>query len=298
MREMGPERGKMYRNGKKILCTGLCAALLFLCACTAQNADAGRDKPLAAVSIVPQEEFVRAVCGELWDVAVMVPPGASPESYEPTPQTLMELSDASLYFSIGVPAEEQGILKALPADTALVELHVCAAQSYADLEMDGGRDPHIWLSPKRVMAMVEGIREAFSAADPDNAETYAANAAAYLEKLAETDAQIKRTLSGLASRKFIVFHPAFGYFADEYGLEMYALEEHGKEAAPKRLQELAELAKAENIRVLFYQAEVDSRQSEAFAEEIGGRALRLEPLAPDYTDNLLRMAQALAEAMP
>jgi len=94
----------------------------------------------------------------------------------------------------------------------------------------------------------------------------------------------------------MVFHPAFGYFASDYELEMYSLEEEGKEATAKRLEELIDLARRENIKAIFYQSEVDASQSKAFAEEIGGKAIMLEPLAEDYIKNLEKMARLIAEA--
>ena len=161
----------------------------------------------------------------------------------------------------------------------------------------GGRDPHIWLSPKRVKVMVEAIAREMSALDPDNEELYEQNAADYLAQLDAVDQEIKTALEGVASKQFIVYHPAFGYIAEDYGLTMHALEEDGKEATAQHLQEMVDLAKAEGIKVIFYQEEMDSSQAEAFAEEIGGKTIQLAPLAPDYIANLQNMAATMAEAM-
>ena len=111
------------------------------------------------------------------------------------------------------------------------------------------------------------------------------------------DKQIKNALEGVKDRKFIVFHPAFGYLADDYDLQMYALEENGKEATPQRLQEMVDLAKEENIKAVFYQAEISSKQAESFAEEIGGKTVQLAPLAPDYIENLKNMVTLISEVM-
>ena len=97
---------------------------------------------------------------------------------------------------------------------------------------------------------------------------------------------MRAALSALENRAFIVFHPAFGYFADEYGLTMYALEDEGKEATPRRLMEMVDFARESGIRVIFYQAETDVSQAQAFAEEIGGTCVALDPLAAEYTENL------------
>ncbi len=252
-------------------------------------------KPVVAVSIVPEEAFVNAVCGDLAEAVVMVPPGFSPESYEPTPKEMVKFSNAKIYFSIGVPVEETAVLPALGANTKLVSLDKAAAAEYAELMIDGGRDPHIWLSPKRAIIMVQTISDEMCLLDPDNADIYKTNAASYIEKLRAADLEIKQILEGASQRAFIVFHPAFGYFADEYGLTMYALEEHGKEATAAGLMAMTDFAKEKGIKAVFYQAEVDSSQSKAFAEEIGGKTVMLDPLSGDYIDNLMVMAKAIGE---
>ena len=153
------------------------------------------------------------------------------------------------------------------------------------------------MSPKRVITIVREIANKLSEIDPDNADEYRENAEKYCSELSLLDAEITTLLSEKQNRKFIVFHPAFGYFAEDYGLEMYALEEHGKEADAKHLAKMADMAKDEGIKVIFYQGETSGRQAEAFAEEIGGKAVELSPLSPDYTENLRLMAKNIAEAI-
>ena len=123
------------------------------------------------------------------------------------------------------------------------------------------------------------------------------NANEYIKELKNLDSYIITALAGSKNRKFIAFHPAFGYFAEDYSLTMYALEEHGKETTAKRLAEMADLAKRENIKSIFYQAEASKKQALAFAEEIDGRAVMLEPLSPDYVANLKAMTDSLKEAI-
>jgi zinc transport system substrate-binding protein len=134
--------------------------------------------------------------------------------------------------------------------------------------------------------MVEIIAETMASLDAENAQTYQENAEVFLKELDRVDAEIKEAFSGILNPKFIVFHPSYGYFADDYGLEMIALEQDGKEATPQHLQDMIDLAKAENIKVIFSQAEIDSKQPDAFAEEIGGEKVMLEPLSDDYIANL------------
>ena len=254
-------------------------------------------KMIVAVSIVPEQAFVEAVCGNLVEVVVMIPPGFSPESYEPTAKEMVKFADAAIYFSIGVPVEETSILPSLNDRTKQVSLDASAADKYPELTIDGGRDPHVWLSPLRVAVMVQTIADEMCALDPDNADVYTDNARSYIARLEGLDKEIKEILEPLTSRSFIVFHPAFVYFANDYDLEMYALEEHGKEATAARLMEMVDFARKKDIKAVFYQAEVDSSQSAAFAEEIGGRTIMLDPLSKDYIANLKLMAITIGEGV-
>ena len=276
----------------------LLGMMLLVTGCGAKEDIANESgKPMVAVTIVPEATFVEAVCGDKVDIVTMVPPGSSPETYEPSPMEMEQFSDADIYFSIGVPIEDTYILP-FAGEIKTVGLHEAAAKEYPDrLFENGDRDPHIWLSPKRVMVMVDKIAEEMSALDEKNRAFYEENAQNYINELQETDAAIKEALAEVNNPKFVVFHPAFGYLADDYGLEMFSLEEEGKEATAAHLQEMIDLAKAENIKVIFYQEEIDSSQSEAYAEEIGGKTAGLEPLAADYTQNLKKMAAVMAEAM-
>lgn len=253
--------------------------------------------PMIAVTIVPEQTFVEAVCGDLAEIIVMIPPGNSPENYEPSPAEMERFGRAVLYFTIGVPVEEANILPN-SKDVRVVALQEEVSAEYPDrLFETGERDPHIWLSPKRVKVMIASIAREMSSVDPANREYYENNARAYIGELDELDKEILSVLEPALNRKFIVFHPAFGYLAEDYGLTMYALEHEGKESTPKHLQEMIDLAKAENIRAVFYQEEIDSSQSEAFAEEIGGKTIQLAPLAADFTENLRNMAALIAEVM-
>lgn len=258
------------------------------------------EKPIIAVSIVPQKTFAEAVCGDMAEVFVMIPPGNSPANYEPTPKEMEQFSKAKLYFAIGVPTEEANILPKAEEinEMKIVKLQDDVSKVYPDRELaPGKRDPHIWLSPKRAIVMVESISREMGEFDPVNKEKYEENAQKYITELEDLDKQIKNALEGVKDRKFIVFHPAFGYLADDYDLQMYALEENGKEATPQRLQEMVDLAKEENIKAVFYQAEISSKQAESFAEEIGGKTVQLAPLAPDYIENLKNMVTLISEVM-
>ncbi|SRR6056297_1961281 len=252
-----------------------------------------------AVSIVPQKTFVKAVAGERVEVITMIPPGYSPANYAPDTRQLMAFSDASVYFTIGVPAEESNILPRiakLNQEVRIVPLEGIVNERYEPRYFSGGSiDPHIWLSPKRVIVMIEVIEETLSELMPDQSGFFKKNAADYIGKLETTDEVIKEKLSNIETQSFFVYHPSFGYFAQDYGLKMYAVEQNGKAPSPKRLSELIDLAGDQNIGVIFYQPEIDSRQTRIFASEIDGVAKEIDPLASNYIDNLLDMADTFLE---
>lgn len=284
---------------KKIIIGMMATAIaVSMVACSAQDENQSADEKLQiAVSIVPQETFVKAVAGDLVDVVTMIPSGASASNYEPTMEEMAAFEDSAVYFSIGVPTEEVNIMPNV-GDVPVVSMVEKVEAVYDQVTFDdGSRDPHIWLSPKRVIVMVEAICEELSELDPDNADIYEENAASYCEELTELDNTITEALSDVENRAFIVYHPAFGYLADDYDLTMYALEEDGKEATAQHLEEMIDFAIESNIKVIFYQAEIDSSQSQTFADEIGGETTMLEPLSADYIDNLINMAEVMAEAM-
>ncbi len=256
-------------------------------------------KLTVAVSIPPQAEFVKAVCGDSVNMIILLPAGASPETYEPSVTDLKDLEFADIYFSIGVAMEENSILPALSKNTKNIELHKSVAKHYPELfeGEDSHRDPHIWLSIKRAKIMVEEIKNEIITLDTKNAEKYKKNAKNYIKKLEEADTYIKELFETKQSRKFIVYHPAFAYFADEYSLSMYALEEHGKEITAKRMSQMIDFAKKENIGTIFYSQENSNKLPETFAKEIGAKAVMLSPLAENYLENIKTMATTISKAM-
>ncbi len=255
------------------------------------------EKPVIAVSIVPEATFAQKVCGDKFDIITMVPPGSDPENYEPTPSEIAKFSKAVLYFTVGVPTEKAHILAQVSKNTKVVHLEDAVAKVYPDRQFaDGGRDPHIWLSPKRAVVMVQTIADEVSTVDTKNVSTYKANATAYSDKLATLQGEIADMFKSLKSNKFIVYHPAFGYFAQDFGLEMTALEKEGKDASPQDFINVVNFAKKNNIKVVFYQSEIDSSQSKSLADEIDGVTKPLSPLSGDYINNLKMMAQTIADA--
>ncbi len=247
------------------------------------------------VSILPQQYFVERIGGENVAVNVMVLPGESPATYEPKPDQLRALSKAQAYVSIGVPFEQAWLERISSANPDM--LMVDTTQGIERLGDPEHPDPHIWLSPRLVKIQARTIYEALAQLDPEHQTTYQANLERFLEDIDALDADIRSTLSGLEQRKFMVFHPSWSYFARDYDLEMIPIEIGGQEPSAAELAALVERAQAEDIRVIFAQPQFSTEKAQTIAEEIGGEVLLIDPLAPDWLDNLRRVAETFADVL-
>ena len=261
------------------------------------------------VSVLPLQTFVERVGGERVQVHTMVQPGHSPATYEPTPRQITALADADLYFRVGVPFETAWMkrITATNPDMPVVDLRdglPLRPQEAHDHGSEHGpehaheheaMDPHVWTSPRLVRRMAATIRDALTAVDQPGAEVYAANQAAYDAELASLDQALQDRLAGLHQRSFLVYHPAWGYFADAYGLTQVPIEYEGKAPGARRLAQLIDQARAERARVILVQPQFDQRAARQVARAIGGRVEAVDPLATDYAANLLRLATIIAE---
>jgi len=254
------------------------------------------------VSIVPQKYFVERVGGERVDVNVMVLPGNNPATYEPRPEQLTALSESAAYLAIGVPFEDAWLEKIAAANEGMLMVDTAAGIDRMPMEADhehgdGPLDPHIWLSPELVKVQARNIASALAKLDPAHDDEYRANLAAFIADIDELEADIKETLAGASSKKFIVFHPAWGYFARDFELEMIPIEIGGQEPSAQELAHLVDKAQEEGIRVVFAQPEFSTQDAETIAREIGGEVVLVSPLAEDWLSNLTRVADTFAEVL-
>jgi len=241
-----------------------------------------------AVSILPQKYFLERIGGDHVAVLVMVEPGHDPVSYEPKSGQLEALKERVAYFSTGVPFEDTWLDDIAAANPAMT-----VVDTMQGIELVDG-DPHIWLSPTLVKTQAQTIYEALVQLDPAHQADYQANLDAFLVELDALDDYIASTLQGVAGKKFIVYHPAWGYFARDYGLEMIPMEIDGHEPDAARMDELAALAKAEGIDVIFIQREFNETLGQALALQIDGRPIPLSPLNPNWESNLRSVSLMLA----
>jgi len=302
-----------------ILTLALCALPLALGVSCAPN-EAAADKIVVAVTILPQAEFVEAVGGDKVSVAVMIPPGASPHSYEPTPAQMTELAQAMIYAKVGSGIEFElawmDDLIALNEEMLVVDcaqgVELRAMTDDHDHEHDAtdpehepeeaghehtGFDPHIWMSPRNAQIMVQNIASGLIQVDPASRAYYEQSRDTYLEKLTRLDQGIRDSLSGVENRVFMVYHPSFGYFADRYDLTMLPVEAEGKEPTPAGLQHVIEQAKEHNIRVVFAEPQFNPKSAGVIADAIDGQVILIDPLARDYIANLDAILDKLVLAM-
>jgi len=290
---------------------------LFL-GCIGQEEAEEKDDMKVVVTLMPQAEFVESVGGDKVDVVVMVPPGASPHTYEPTPSQLVEVSEADLYFKMGSGIEfENAWMDDIEGVNPSMEIVDCS-KNIMLIEMgeeheeheEGhqeesdeheyshtGLDPHIWNSPNNARIIVENIYQALAAKDPENAAYYRANADNYQAKLDTLDSSIDKLLEGKTNRRFIVFHPAWGYFAHDYDLEQIAIEEAGKEPTAQNLQYIIDDANEHEIRVIFASPQFSTGSADTIASEINGSVILINPLDKNYLENMQHIADAFAASV-
>lgn len=283
-------------------------ALLFVPFSAQAKEDGTRLK--VVVTIAPLARFVSGVTQDTADIVVMVPPGSDPHSYEPKPEQLKELSSADVYVMLGSGMDfERAWMDKLRALNR--KMLICDAGKGIELidaeehehglsalaHRHGNKDPHIWLSPANAVIMVRNIEKSLAAANPDNTDFYAVNAREYIVELKRLDAELKEKLAAQRGRAFLVFHPAWGYFAKEFGLREMAVEVAGKEPTVRELALILEEAKENKCRTVFVSPQFSKRTSEVIAKEIGGTVVSVDSLAGDYEENLRRVAEEFSKSM-
>ncbi|ACB52309.1 zinc ABC transporter, periplasmic binding protein [Crocosphaera subtropica ATCC 51142] len=276
-----------------------------------QEQSNSQDQLDITVSIIPQKYFVKKIGGDLVRVNVMVEQGVLPHTYEPKPQQLQALSEAEAYIGIGIPFEtawmdriKEANPKMLMVDsTQGIDRLTMIAHDHHEEEDHGHHeeettlDPHVWLSPRLVKIQAQKIYETLVKLDPKHQETYQTNLNSFLQEIEELDHQVRNNLANLKQRKFIVFHPAWGYFAEEYNLTQVPIEVGGQEPSASELGDLIKEAKKENIKVIFAQPELSSQAAKTIAKEINGEVLLISPTAADWSNNLLEVSQTFAKVL-
>jgi zinc transport system substrate-binding protein len=292
----------------------------------AEEKHSGKVKVFA--SILPIAYFVERVGGPNVEASVLVGPGHDPHTFEPTPKVMAKLAQAQLLFKMGFPFEEtlikkigstlknvqvvdlqQGIkLRAMTEEEAEeadhghgeAEEHEHAHAHGQEREHHheaGDLDPHTWLDPRLAKIQARTIADTLIRIDPSHQAQYEENLKNFQTDLDAVHEKLTKALAPVKGKRFIVFHPAFGYLGHAYGLKQVPVELEGKEPTARQLARLIERAQKDGVRVIFVEPQFSNKSAEALAKSIGGAVVPLDPLAEDYLKNLQEMAVKLDSAL-
>ncbi|MEA4918790.1 metal ABC transporter solute-binding protein, Zn/Mn family [Proteiniphilum sp.] len=324
---------------QKYLYIILLSVLALACGSGAKN-QALEKKGVLTVTIEPQRYFLDKIVGDAFAINTLVPPGSSPETYEPAPSVIVDMAKSDIYFMVGDLGFENAWSKRLAENNPNVTIINCSegidrmeghdhdhdhghtsdqadcddpAHHHGDdhghdhdhahhgddhspghLNAHSGVDPHVWSSPRAVTAFARNMLKAVVELDPDNEEKFLDGFEALLEKVEQTDNQIRDLLKDAPSKSFIIYHPALSYFARDYGLNQLSIEFEGKSPSPAQIKELVDIARKEKINTIFIERGFDTKNAEVIAQEIGAEVFEINPLRYEWDEELLRIATILA----
>nr|CAA6829126.1 MAG: Zinc ABC transporter, periplasmic-binding protein ZnuA [uncultured Thiotrichaceae bacterium] len=301
-------RIKMSRQVLSAVCS-----LWLLLASNVASADT-TDKLNIFVSVLPQKYIAERITGDSAQVSTMVLPGDSPATYEPNPRQISKLSKADLYVRVGVAFENSWMDRIRAVNTVMpvldaregLELLELADHDHGHHEEHGSdhdateqneaseKDPHIWTSPRVAKTMAIQLTEQLTALRPAQQTLFKDNLATLLTELDQLDKELTELFETTKQRKFMVFHPSWGYFAEAYGLTQLPIEADGKEPGAKALLALIRQARKEGVKTIFIQPQFDKRMAAQIAKAIDGNVVSIDPLSEDYLDNLRKTAHIIA----
>ena len=283
------------------------AGCLCLCGCATQPQS---EEPTLYVSIQPLRSLVRGIVGDDFAVETLVPPGASPETFEPTARQIARLNRSALLFNVGLIDFETTLLPKIATPDKAVNLSdgielLAGSCAHAHRHADGtectaahgrghGIDPHVWTSPRALRRMADNAWAAIRRTWPDSVK-YEANYARLCDSLEALDRRTAAKLAASGVGYFIIYHPAYTYYARDYGLRQEAIEADGKEPSARRLAELIDRARRDGIRRIFRQREFPASAAEAIARDLEAEVIEVDPLQEDaigaidaFTDLLVK----------
>lgn len=282
-------------------------AMLMLCGCGKENSNS--TSPLTVSGLPPVAWIAQEIGGRHITSVSLLPEGRSPHDYAPGPSVLRKAAAAKLYFSSGMPFEKSAG-KAMRCDTVDITSNISRimfdisghAHDHHDCghhHADGtscssdGSDPHVWLSCTNACVIAENIASALAKTFPEHKEEFAQNLSKFKKRFESLKKEISGRLAPYAGRTFFVYHPAFGYFAREFGLKQQSIELGGREVSAARLAEVIKQAKAENVKVIFTQKQFNPRNSMVLAKETGGKCVGMDALAFDIEKNIREMTSSI-----
>lgn len=273
------KKGNSYNNGKK---------------------DLDPNKPTVTVTIEPFRYFVEQIASDDVNVNVMVPAGSSPETYEPTPQQMVDLSQSVFYFKVGQIGFEKTWMKKLQQNAPDMKVIDTSAGITMLKTQSGNIDPHTWMSIKSADIITSNIAKALMDKYPEKAEEYKKRLSIFrknkLDKLQNEIDKYQSSIKGEKQKSFVIYHPTLTYFAKENGLQQYAIEEEGREPSITQLKELIQRAKSEDINLIFVQKEFSNRNIQVFIDATHSKAVEINPLSYDWEGQMLQITKEIANS--
>lgn len=275
-------------------------SLISLQACSSKTVD---NRPVLAVSIEPQRNIVEHIVGDRYRVISLIPNGENPETFEPSASKRIDVENSDAYFMVGqlpfekklynTAADKEKFLDSSSGIKLIFGTHYHEGKDGVSHEHRVA-DPHVWTSVRNVKIMAKNITDFMIGIDPANKDYYDTNLNDYLSHLDSIDAQITKRLNDSADRGFLVWHPSLSYFARDYDLKQVAVSAESKDLSVGAIIDVIEKAKAAGYKTMFYQSDLDSRQAETIAKNIGSRIVPLNPASYDWESELIKVADELA----
>ena len=277
---------------------------MFLIATSCRTVSESPDNPVISVSIIPQQYFIEQLAGDLVEVNVMIPPGASPATYEPSVSQLGKLDRSIVYMRIGYVGFEQSWMDKISSvnpDMKIADLSegVDLIMEYAEEEENHhdhshhGSDPHIWMSTINARIIARNIHHELLLLFPDKKDYLQNRLEQFALSLDSLHEDINNSLEGIQNRKFMIYHPALSYYARDYGLEQLSLEIEGKTPSPAHLKEMTDLATLHQISKILIQSQFDRKHAEVLARETGSEIIQFDPLDLEWGKQMRYIAEQL-----
>ena len=277
---------------QKIATFIICALLIVGCTTKSDS-----DKKTIFVTITPMQAIVEEITMGDFNVEVIVPKGASPETFEPTPKQVTSFSDAEFIFSTGIIDFEQSLVERIDDDAEVVNLSngielIAGSCSHGNHQHKHGVDPHIWTSPRALRTMVTNAHKAIMAHYPDSVK-YTEATGRLLERIDELDNYCATRIKAEGVEAMMIYHPAYTYYARDYGIEQIAIEHDGKEPSLRQTTALIEKAKEHGVKAILRQPQYSEDKVRAIANDAGAEIITTDPLAEDILGEIERVTEII-----
>lgn len=277
---------------QKIATFIICALLIVGCTTKSDS-----DKKTIFVTITPMQSIIEEITAGDFDIEVIVPKGASPETFEPTPKQVTSFSDAELIFSTGLIDFEQSLVERISGDAEVVNLSngielIAGSCSHGNHQHKHGVDPHIWTSPRALRTMVTNAHKAIMAHYPDSVK-YTEATGRLLERIDALDTYCATRIKAEGVEAMMIYHPAYTYYARDYGIEQIAIEHDGKEPSLRQTTALIEKAKEHGVKAILRQPQYSEDKVRAIANDAGAEIITTDPLAEDILGEIERVTEII-----